>query len=177
MARRLRDEGEEIPLLCLVDAVFFLEAQEPDAGAAELRSANWVERVVSTIQRQGTEGVLQKVRRRFQYGYQDTRQTLAKSERRLRIRLGMEMPAVLEHNLLFLSYTDALRNYQCPEYDGCVSLYAAQEWGVEPRSSLSPGSVTIRAISGGHETIFENDQLIELAAAVQRDLAKVDGRR
>ena len=169
MARKLKDDGEHVPLLALIDAVFSLATLIGPVQRGTPGSVSRRPRGLEAISRQ-----LNRITRSVKQRYYHARRLLARSEHRIRQSLGLHMPLVLEHRLFFASYLEALANFRHPTISGDVALYLASEWGFSDEQLQRAKGVAVSQIPSSHELMFEGHQLVQLAAAVQRDLVSAD---
>jgi hypothetical protein len=159
------EAGETVPLLALIDAVWFLDDRTEPA-----QRLTWTDRFLRNLGHFGPDILLHKLMRRLQYTYHDQRVRLSKLELALRQRIGLKTPLILEHWALLAAYHASLDAYACPRYLGNVALYVASEWRIEALPPQAIEGITVRGIHGYHETLFEGDQLSALAEQLQRDI-------
>ena len=170
MAQQLIAEGETVSYLGLLDCVWLLEEFIGHEHQSTRR-----QRAVRNLRKYGTSLVVHKIKRRIQYGWYRLKVRTGKYNRKIRERLGLSVPLVLEHRNLVGAYTEAIDAHEREPYDGIVDLYIADEWAVPAEAVRDLSKIRLHEMDGFHDRMFEGSQLVELGKTMQRDLDRAAG--
>lgn len=167
IASRLKARGSSVPLLALVDALWWMESEHSPRSTR-------VADVARQIRTSGL-GVVRGKAQRFVASIGDVLSERAtRVHHRVRSRLGLPMPWLLAHRMMVSRYLAALHQHRCGALDASTVVYVAAEWGLDAARVQAGAQVTMRSVPGDHTGMFSEHQVTALAAQLEGDLAAVE---